>query len=154
MKLSLWTVGKANERYVEEGIQIFTKRISKYYPVEWKIFPGAKNYAGKVDHQKAESEKILYSLVSEDFVIALDKNGSQCTSPELANIIANQATRGAKRAVFIIGGAYGHHNLLLDRADFRWSLSKLVFPHQMVRLILAEQLYRACSIIRNEKYHH
>lgn len=154
MKLLLWSVGKANEKYVDEGINIFTKRISRYYPVEWNIFPPAKNPASLSDHQKIESEKIIASFQQNDIIIALDEDGRQWTSPSLADFISTQADSGAKRLVFIIGGAYGHHGSLLKLAHFQWSLSKLVFPHQLVRLILAEQLYRACTIIRNEKYHH
>jgi 23S rRNA (pseudouridine1915-N3)-methyltransferase len=154
MKLLLWSVGNSNEKYVDEGINIFTKRISRYYPVEWNIFPPAKNPASLSDHQKIESERIIASFQQNDIIVALDEDGRQWTSPALADFISNQADSGVKRLVFIIGGAYGHHESLLNRAHFHWSLSKLIFPHQLARLILAEQLYRACTIIRNEKYHH
>jgi 23S rRNA (pseudouridine1915-N3)-methyltransferase len=156
MKLYFWSVGKTNEPYVNEGIKIFTKRISHYYPVEWKIFPPAKNAASLSNDQvkAAESSLILSALQNDDILIALDENGKQWSSVELAGFIQQKANASAKNIIFLIGGAYGLHENILKRCNHKWSLSKLVFPHQLVRLILAEQIYRACTIIRNEKYHH
>jgi 23S rRNA (pseudouridine1915-N3)-methyltransferase len=156
MKLYFWSVGKTNEPYVNEGIKIFTKRISHYYPVEWKIFPPAKNAASLSNDQvkAAESSLILSALQNDDILIALDENGKQWSSVELAGFIQQKANASAKNIIFLIGGAYGLHENILKRCNYKWSLSKLVFPHQLVRLILAEQIYRACTIIRNEKYHH
>jgi 23S rRNA (pseudouridine1915-N3)-methyltransferase len=156
MKFYFWSVGKANEPYVNEGIKIFTKRISHYYPVEWKIFPPAKNAASLSNDQvkATESSLILNALQNDDILIALDENGKQWSSVELAGFIQQKANASAKNIIFLIGGAYGLHENILKRCNHRWSLSKLVFPHQLVRLILAEQIYRACTIIRNEKYHH
>ena len=82
------------------------------------------------------------------------KSGKQLTSIELANFISQKATAGVRSMIFLIGGAYGVNDEIKQRANFTWSLSKLVFPHMLVRLILAEQVYRACTILRNEKYHH
>jgi 23S rRNA (pseudouridine1915-N3)-methyltransferase len=156
MKFYFWSAGKANEPYVNEGIKIFTKRISHYYPVEWKIFPPAKNAASLSNDQvkAAESSLILSTLQNDDILIALDENGKQWSSVELAGFIQQKANASAKNIIFLIGGAYGLHENILKRCNHKWSLSKLVFPHQLVRLILAEQIYRACTIIRNEKYHH
>jgi 23S rRNA (pseudouridine1915-N3)-methyltransferase len=156
MKFYFWSVGKANEPYVNEGIKIFTKRISHYYPVEWKIFPPAKNAASLSNDQvkAVESSLILSTLQNDDILIALDENGKQWSSVELAGFIQQKANASAKNIIFLIGGAYGLHENILKRCNHKWSLSKLVFPHQLVRLILAEQIYRACTIIRNEKYHH
>ncbi len=156
MKFYFWSVGKANEPYVNEGIKIFTKRISHYYPVEWKIFPPAKNAASLSNDQvkATESSLILNALQNDDILIALDENGKQWSSVELAGFIQQKANASAKNIIFLIGGAYGLHENILKRCNHKWSLSKLVFPHQLVRLILAEQIYRACTIIRNEKYHH
>lgn len=156
MKIYFWSVGKAHDSYVKEGIELFTKRISHYYPVEWKIFPTAKNAASISEEEikKTEAIAMLNALQNEDIVIALDENGKQWNSPELANFIQQKANESAKNIIFLIGGAYGVHENVLKRSNHKWSLSKLVFPHQLVRLILAEQVYRACTIIRNEKYHH
>ena len=156
MKIYFWSVGKAHETYVKEGVEMFTKRISHYYPVEWKIFPSAKNAAqlSEEEIKKAEAISVLNSLQNEDILIALDENGKQMNSLELANYIQQKANESARNIIFLIGGAYGLHSDILKRCNYKWSLSKLVFPHQLVRLILAEKIYRACMIIRNEKYHH
>ena len=156
MKIYFWSVGKVHDPYVKEGIELFTKRISYYYPVEWKIFPTAKNAAtlSEDDIKKAEATALLNALQNDDILIALDENGKQWNSPEVANFIQQKANESAKNIIFLIGGAYGIHESVLKRSNNKWSLSKLVFPHQLVRLILAEQVYRACTIIRNEKYHH
>lgn len=156
MKIYLWSVGKVNESYVKEGIELFTKRISHYYPVEWKIFPSAKNAASSSEEEikKAEANAILNALQNDDVLVALDENGKQWNSIELAGFIQQKANESSKNIIFLIGGAYGLHENVLKKCACKWSLSKLVFPHQLVRLILAEQIYRACTIIRNEKYHH
>lgn len=156
MKLYFWSVGKAHETYVKEGVETFTRRISHYYPVEWKIFAPAKNIAtlSKDQVKAAESSLILNALQQVDILIALDENGKQWNSIELAAFIQQRANESAKNIIFLIGGAYGLHENILKRCNHKWSLSKLVFPHQLVRLILSEQIYRACTIIRNEKYHH
>ncbi|HEY9362028.1 MAG TPA: 23S rRNA (pseudouridine(1915)-N(3))-methyltransferase RlmH, partial [Chitinophagaceae bacterium] len=89
-----------------------------------------------------------------DYLVALDERGKQFTSEQLASFIQGRANESVKRMIFLIGGAYGIDDVLLKKANYKWSLSQLTFPHQLVRLILAEQVYRACSILRNEKYHH
>lgn len=156
MKLSLWSIGKANDPYVKEGIDEFTKRISKYYPVEWNLIPVPKNAGmlSEMDLKKREGEMILQWLRPDDYLVALDEYGKNITSIELANFIQQRGIESTKHIVFLIGGAFGLDESILKRANFKWSLSKLTFPHQLVRLILAEQVYRACTIIRNEKYHH
>lgn len=108
----------------------------------------------EIDQKTAESNLLLDSFEPIDFVILLDERGKMISSPRLAEIIGERALNGAKKIHFIIGGAFGVNDELRKRADFVWQLSQLVFPHQLVRLILAEQVYRACSILRNEKYHH
>jgi 23S rRNA (pseudouridine1915-N3)-methyltransferase len=156
MKLQFWTVGKNHEPYVKEGIELFTKRISNYYPVEWNILPTPKNAAmlSEMDLKKKEGEMITGFLQKEDYLVLLDETGKMLTSEGLANFIQQRANESTKTIVFLIGGAYGVSDAVKQRANYVWSLSKLVFPHQLVRLILAEQVYRACSINRNEKYHH
>lgn len=156
MKFQFWTVGKNHEPYVKAGIELFTKRISNYYPVEWKILPMPKNAGllSETDLKKKEGEMITGLLQKEDWLILLDETGKQLSSEELAHFIQLRANESIKNMVFLIGGAYGVSEPVKQRANYQWSLSKLVFPHQLVRLILAEQVYRACSINRNEKYHH
>lgn len=156
MKISLWSIGKTNESYVKDGIAEFTKRISKYFSVEWTIIPVPKNAGmlSEMDLKRKEGEIILQWLKQDDFLIALDERGKELTSVGLADFLQHRATESTKNLVFLIGGAFGLDEQVLKRANYRWSLSSLTFPHQLVRLILAEQIYRACTILRNEKYHH
>lgn len=156
MKIQFWTVGKAHEPYIKAGVEEFTKRISKYYPVEWTIIPLPKNSGmlSEADLKKKEGEVILDWLQKDDYLVALDERGKQLSSEGLAEFIMKRSNESIKNLVFLIGGAYGIDEAVMKRANFKWSLSQLVFPHQLVRLILAEQVYRACSINRNEKYHH
>lgn len=156
MKIQFWTIGKAHESYIKEGVEMFTKRITNYFPVEWNIIPVPKNSAmlSEADLRKREGEMILDFLHQDDHLILLDERGKMLSSPELAEVITRAGNSGKKKLVFLIGGAFGVSDAVKDRAQLQWSISKLVFPHQLVRLILAEQVYRACSIIRNEKYHH
>ena len=104
--------------------------------------------------KKQEAKLILQNLTSDDYLILLDERGKQFSSTELAKFIQQRANESSKRLVFLIGGAFGTDETVAKRANFTWGLSKLVFPHMLVRLILAEQLYRACTILKNEKYHH
>ena len=156
MKLQFWSVGKANEPYVKDGIELFTKRISNYYPVEWHIVPMPKNAAtlSEIDLKKKEGEILLNLLEKDDYLVVLDEKGKQLNSEGVATFIQGRGNESVKNIIFLIGGAYGVSDAVLARANYKWSLSQLVFPHQLVRLILAEQIYRACSILRNEKYHH
>ena len=156
MKLQFWTVGKAHESYVKEGVEMFTKRISNYFPVQWQIIPMPKNAGmmSEMDLKIKEGETILQFLKKEDHLIVLEERGKQLNSEGLAAFIQQRANESEKSLVFLIGGAFGLDEHVLQKAKFKWSLSALTFPHQLVRLILAEQLYRACSINRNEKYHH
>ncbi len=156
MKIHLWSIGKAHEVYVKSGIEVFTKRIGHYYPVEWKLILGPKNALNLTieELKKSEADIILNGLNKTDILILLDEKGKQLSSEELAGTIQAYADKSEKDLYFLIGGAYGVDDKLKQRANVNWSLSKLVFPHQLVRLILAEQIYRACTINRNEKYHH
>jgi 23S rRNA (pseudouridine1915-N3)-methyltransferase len=156
MKIVLWSVGKPHESYVKEGIEDFTNRISKYFPVEWNVISPPKNAAVLSEGalKKAEAKLITDALQKDDLLVLLDERGKNLSSPELAEFIQQKANNSAKRLVFLIGGAFGVDEDVKQKANFTWSLSKLVFPHMLVRLILAEQVYRACSILRNEKYHH
>ena len=156
MKIQFRSVGKAHESYVKEGITLFTKRISNYYPIEWIIIPMPKNAASmdEATLKKKEGEIILQNIHKEDLLVLLDETGKELSSEGIAAYLQSRADEGVKNMVFLIGGAYGVSAEVMARANFKWSLSQLVFPHQLVRLILAEQVYRACSINRNEKYHH
>lgn len=156
MKIAFWSVGKAHEGYVREGIDDFTKRISKYFPVQWHIIPVPKNAANlsETELKKKEGEIILQLLKDDDYLVALDERGKEMTSEGLAQFIQQRANESRKQIIFLIGGAFGLDEQVLKAAKFKWSLSQLTFPHHLVRLILAEQVYRGCTILQNEKYHH
>ena len=156
MKIQLWSIGKTHESYVREGVEEFTKRISKYYPVEWKIISSARQTVNTEEDniKKNEAHTIMQALQKDDYLVLLDENGKQISSPQLALFIESRANSSVRQVIFLIGGAFGVDENIKTRANFTWSFSQLVFPHQLVRLMLAEQIYRACTIIRNEKYHH
>lgn len=156
MKIQLWSIGKSHEPYVKTGIEDFTKRIEKYFSVEWNLIPTPKNAGmlSEMDLKKKEGEMIIDWLQPDDFLVLLDERGKQFSSEALAAFLQTRANERTKKLVFLVGGAYGVAEPVFKRANLQWSLSQLVFPHQLVRLILAEQLYRACTILRNEKYHH
>lgn len=152
----LLSVGKPNESYVNEGITDFTNRINKYFKAEWQLIGAPKNAPSmsELELKKTEAGLILQNIQKDDFLILLDEKGKSLSSPDLANFLQQRANESTKRIIFLIGGAFGVDPMIATRADYTWSLSKLVFPHMLVRLILTEQIYRACTILRNEKYHH
>ena len=156
MKISLWSIGKSHESYVKPGVEEFSSRLDRYFNTEWKIITPPKLAASMNEEQlkKAEAVMILGMLAREDYLVVLDERGKMLDSIQLADMIQARANESVKNMVFLIGGAYGVDTSLLQRSQFKWSLSALTFPHQLVRLVLAEQLYRACTILRNEKYHH
>jgi 23S rRNA (pseudouridine1915-N3)-methyltransferase len=155
MKIILASFGKPHEAYIKAGVEDFTKRIGHYYPVEWMILPSPKTQsATEAVYKQKEADVFLNRFGKDDYLVCLDERGKNITSVQLAGFITERANESVKRLVFLIGGAYGIDESVLKTARFKWSLSNLVFPHQLVRLILAEQVYRACSIINNEKYHH
>ena len=156
MKIIFCSIGKNHESYVKAGVEDFSSRISRYFKISWHIIATPKN-AGSLPEQelkKKEGELILEWLSKDDYLVVLDERGKQMNSEGLADMLQARANQGVKQLVFLIGGAYGIDEAVMKRADQKWSLSQLVFPHQLVRLILAEQVYRACTILRNEKYHH
>jgi 23S rRNA (pseudouridine1915-N3)-methyltransferase len=156
MKIHFWSIGKPHESYVKEGIELFTKRIHHYFPIQWNIISTPKNASSLNDValKQKEGEQILQLLHQDDFLILLDERGRILSSEQLANFIQQRANESNRNIIFLIGGAFGVSESITQRANFVWSLSSLVFPHQLVRLILAEQVYRACTINKNEKYHH
>lgn len=156
MKIHLWSVGKAHDAYVKQGVEDFTKRIGNYYPVQWTLIAPPKQAAQLLPAQlkKAEAELILQQLGKDDVLVLLDERGRSLSSPELASFLQRKANESTRQLIFLIGGAFGVDEVIMKRANLTWSLSQLVFPHMLVRLILAEQIYRACTILKNEKYHH
>jgi 23S rRNA (pseudouridine1915-N3)-methyltransferase len=156
MKISFWSIGKAHEASLKVAIEDFTKRISHYYPAGWNIIPAPKNSSNfpKAELVKKEAALVESLLKPDDYLIILDEKGKQLRSVELSNLIVKCGNESVKHLVFLIGGAYGIDRQLHQKAKKVISLSPLTFPHQLVRLILAEQVYRACTIMKNENYHH
>jgi 23S rRNA (pseudouridine1915-N3)-methyltransferase len=146
MKILFIAIGKKHDELVENGVAEFTARIGHYAPVEWKIIPAS--------NAKEEAEKILRGVDQADTLIALDEKGKGLGTLALAGYIEKSMSGGARRLIFVIGGAYGLDQAVRDRAQLIWSLSAITFPHQLVRLILSEQIYRAFTVIKGEKYHH
>ena len=108
----------------------------------------------EMDLKKREAETVLQWLKPDDYLVALDEHGKQFSSEGIAAFLQERATASTKNIVFIIGGAFGLDEAVLKKAKLKWSFSQLTFPHQLVRLILSEQIYRACTILHHEKYHH
>lgn len=156
MKISFWSIGKNNDPYVKAGVEDFTRRISNYFKVEWTIIPLPKNAGmlSEMDLRKKEAGIIMEWIKPGDYLVALDERGKQWTSIQLSEFILKRSNESTKNLVFLIGGIYGLDASVLKKANQTWSLSSLTFPHQLVRLILCEQIYRACTILKNEKYHH
>ena len=156
MKISFWTIGKQHEQYIKQGVDDFTDRIKRYYPISWNIIPPPKNAGimSEAELKKAEASLVVNALEKDDYLVVLDENGKMLSSVQLAGFLQQRANESSKHIVFLIGGAYGIDEQVFKYAKIKWSLSSLTFPHQLVRLILAEQVYRACTILRNEKYHH
>ncbi|MBK8711731.1 MAG: 23S rRNA (pseudouridine(1915)-N(3))-methyltransferase RlmH [Niastella sp.] len=156
MKIQFWSLGKNHEAYVKEGIAMFTQRLNHYFTTDWKIIPQPKNVATlPAEEQKnKEAASILALLKKDDYLVLLDERGKMLNNESLAQLIQARANESVKTIVFLIGGAFGVNDAVLQRANFTWSLSPLVFPHQLIRLMLAEQIYRSCTILKNEKYHH
>lgn len=151
MAIKILAVGKKHESWVSDGIERYQSRLKKPYDVEWVLLPHSA--LQDIRAREDESERILSRLNDREFVILLDEIGDEIDSPQLSKLLDTTFTAG-RTIVLIIGGAYGVDDRVRQRADFVWSLSPLVFPHQLVRLILAEQLYRAQQIAAGHPYHH
>ncbi len=154
MKVEVWAVGKTTEEYLQTGIRLYEKRLSHYLPFTWICLPGPRVKSDEPQLLKQqESRMVLEKLRPDDYLILVDERGMQPSSVELARWLEQRLQESARRMIFLIGGAYGFSEELYARANARLSLSRLTFSHQMVRLFLLEQLYRAMTILRNEPYH-
>lgn len=156
MKLQLWAFGKENEPYISEGMKMFTSRIQHYCDFELRCLNGGKNAGALPPEQlKKQEARVLLSIMEpQHTLIVLDERGKSVTSIQLSAIIERQQSMSTRTLVFLIGGAFGIDESILVKASQVISLSNLTFPHQLVRLIITEQIYRAFTIINNEKYHH
>ena len=155
MKTLLIMVGKTTDRHFQAGIDDYVGRIAHYMSFELTVIPELKNTKSLTEDQQksAEGELILKQLQPSDTVVLLDEHGRQLRSVEFARWL-EQKRNTARRLVFIIGGPYGFSEAVYKRANEQLSLSSMTFSHQMIRLVFTEQVYRACTIIRGEPYHH
>ena len=154
MKVDVWVIGKTTEAYLESGTALFAKRLNHYLPFSYTVLPNPKiKTTDGAALKQEESRLVLEKLKPDDFLVLLDERGRQYTSMELAEWLEQRLHSSHRRLVFLIGGAFGFSQDLYDRANAQISLSRLTFSHQMVRLFLLEQLYRAMTILRNEPYH-
>lgn len=151
MSLKVIAVGKKHEPYLQSGILRFEKRLVSPFDIKWLLIPHS-SFEGPRARQE-ESRSIISKLNKGDYLIVLDEKGQLIDSPSFANMLEQKIVLGTN-IVFVIGGAYGVSDELLSIANFKWSISPLVFPHQLVRLLLVEQIYRAQEITRGGQYHH
>ena len=151
MAIRILAVGKKHESWVSEGISRYEQRLQKPFTTTWQLLPHSSRDGDSA--RSDESERILAKLSPDEFVILLDERGKLLDSPTLSRQLLAPLER-SQPITIIIGGAYGVDTSVHQRANLIWSLSPLVFPHQLVRLILAEQLYRAQAIASGSPYHH
>lgn len=158
MKITLITVGKIKEKYLEDAIAEYSKRLSRYCKLEIVQVADEKtpDRAGEVMEEQIkdkEGERILSHVKDGAYVIALAIDGRMASSEELAELIDGLGVRGESHIQFVIGGSLGLSKKVLNRADYKLSFSKMTFPHQLMRVILLEQIYRSYRIINGEPYH-
>ena len=155
MKTLLILVGKTTDKHFAAGINDYIERIEHYMPFEIVTIPELKNTKSMTEEQQktVEGELILKQIQLSDTVVLLDERGREFRSVEFARWV-EQKRNTARRLLFVVGGPYGFSSAVYARANEQISLSKMTFSHQMIRLVFTEQLYRACTIIKGEPYHH
>ncbi|RNF39909.1 23S rRNA (pseudouridine(1915)-N(3))-methyltransferase RlmH [Planococcus salinus] len=158
MNISIISVGKLKEKYLKSGIEEYKKRLGSYAKIsEVEVAdekaPEQLSEADMEIVKKKEGDRILAKIPPEAYVIALAIDGKMKTSEQLAKDMESLMTYGRSKVVFVIGGSLGLHDEVLKRADEKLSFSKMTFPHQLMKLILVEQVYRAFRIMKNEPYH-
>ena len=156
MKIVLAVVGKTTNGYLRQGIDEYASRLSHYIPFSIEYIDDVKNTRNLSEQQQkaAEGKSILAMLDKGDYVVLLDEHGKEFTSVQFSKHIEKRMASGARRMVLVVGGPYGFSQDVYGRANELLSLSKMTFPHEMIRLIFTEQLYRALTIINHEPYHH
>ena len=151
MSIRVLAVGKRHDDWIRDGVSRFEHRLTKPYELRWQFISHAAG--GEQFIRDDESKRMSEKLQPTDFVLLLDERGTNLSSPEFAESLQG-AWQQRREPTVVIGGAYGVNDALRERADLVWSLSRLVFPHQLVRLLLAEQVYRAQEISAGRPYHH
>jgi 23S rRNA (pseudouridine1915-N3)-methyltransferase len=156
MNIELWSVGKESDNYIAEGVQYYFNKTKPWVSIDMHVLQVPKRLiTADIARTKLQEEDLLFKkLQPNHYLILLDERGKQHTSPQVAQLFQQLMNQGVKTVVVLIGGAFGVTEQVRSRAAHVWSLSSLVFPHQLVRLVVAEQVYRAYSILNNSPYHH
>jgi len=156
MKVTLLQIDKTTENYLNEGIAIYLKRLKNYTAFEISTIsvPKAVRMRPEAEQKNEEAKLILKQLKENDHLVLLDEGGNLLNSVSFSQFLAKKSLQNVKSLVFLIGGPYGFDEIIYSRANYKLSLSPMTFSHQMVRLFFVEQLYRACTIMKGEKYHH
>ncbi|WP_299317667.1 23S rRNA (pseudouridine(1915)-N(3))-methyltransferase RlmH [uncultured Maribacter sp.] len=156
MTIKLLAIGKTDSSQLQELIEVYQKRLQHYVNFEIELIPDLKKTKNLSEDQQKdkEGELILKRLAPTDVLILFDEKGKQYTSVEFSTFLQKKMNSGIKQLVFLIGGPYGFSNEIYSKATGKISLSKMTFSHQMVRLFITEQVYRAYTILKNEPYHH
>jgi 23S rRNA (pseudouridine1915-N3)-methyltransferase len=151
MAIKVIAIGKKHEDWIVGGVERYEKRLKRPFDVNWVFLPHSAREG--LSARQEESERLLSRISSDEYVVLLDERGKLLDSPGVSKMLLSPLET-SKTVVLVIGGAYGVDDSVRQRADYIWSLSPLVFPHQLVRLIISEQLYRAQEIARGNPYHH
>ena len=156
MKIKLLAIGKTDSSQLQYLMAEYENRLKHYIKFELEIIPDIKNIKNLSENEQKEKEgeAILRKLIPTDILMLLDENGKQHSSVDFANYLQKKMNTGIKQLVLVIGGPYGFSDAIHQKAQGKISPSKMTFSHQMVRLFVVEQLYRAFTILRNEPYHH
>jgi 23S rRNA (pseudouridine1915-N3)-methyltransferase len=156
MQLRIISVGKTDSKAIQQLTEDYQNRLKHYIKCEWVVIPDIKNSKNLTfaQQKQKEGQEILSKIQAADVVVLLDEKGKQFSSMQFADWLQKKMNQGIKQLVLVIGGPYGFSEEVYERADQKISLSAMTFSHQMVRLFLTEQLYRAMTILRNENYHH
>ena len=158
MKISIVCVGRLKEKYWTAAVDEYSKRLGKYIKLDITELPDEKapesmSVAQERQVKEKEGERILKAITDDAFVVTLEIEGKQLTSVELAGFISEKMTRGVSHIAFVIGGSLGLSDEVIKKSDYHLSFSKMTFPHQLMRVVLLEQIYRACRINAGEPYH-
>ncbi|AIY14896.1 MULTISPECIES: 23S rRNA (pseudouridine(1915)-N(3))-methyltransferase RlmH [Cellulophaga] len=156
MTIKLLAIGKTDSSYLSQLIEEYENRLKHYVKFDLELIPDIKNTKNlsEAQQKEKEGEAILKKINPTDALILLDENGKQFTSVDFSNYLQKKMNSGIKQLVFVIGGPYGFSAAVYSKAQGKISLSKMTFSHQMIRLFVVEQVYRAFTILKNEPYHH
>ena len=154
MKIEFWWIGKTKEKYLTQGIEIYLRRLRYYHNINVYPIKDIKKFSGQAELMSKEGQAVIDQLNNTDYLVLLDENGRQYTSIQFSTYLQLTFLQSNyKRLIFLVAGAYGASDMLKKRANHMRSLSAMTFSHQMIRLFLVEQIYRAFTILKNEKYH-